>query len=176
MSHPQNKTLMPADVGHGGRIVFHAYRLDRSSAFYSLAQHSALFSLPISISKPRIMMPLLRMSSANVLKSILFTPESLQKSIVLRIYCTLSPVSPYVNGFWHLVQNSHAFLWFSLNLAIITRSASAHRGLHLVIYFTWKIFAARVKSIRLVVASETDRQSSTGADQWNRNHRSIPAI
>ena len=40
--------------------------------FYSLAQHSALFSLPISISKPRIMMPLLRMSSANVLKSIPF--------------------------------------------------------------------------------------------------------
>jgi len=33
MSHPQNKTLMPADVGHGGRIVFHAYRLDDSSAF-----------------------------------------------------------------------------------------------------------------------------------------------
>ena len=33
MSHPQNKTLMPADVGHGGRIVFHAYRLDYSSAF-----------------------------------------------------------------------------------------------------------------------------------------------
>ena len=153
MSDPQNKTLMPADVGHGGRIVFHAYRLDRSSAFYSLAQHSALFSLPISISKPRIMMPLLRMSSANVLKSILFTPESLQKSIVLRIYCTLSPVPSHVNGFWHLVQNSHSFLWFSLNVSI-KRVTRAYRWLHLGFDFTWKISEVRVQSIRSVLRQQ----------------------